>query len=240
MLIDGGGFPTFRGTAVRRMDIGEQVVSPYLWTRGYRKLDIVALTHAHDDHAQGLSAIIRNFNPTEFWSGAIQSDAPILNVAREQGATLWQPRVGMERQFGGATVRVLAPFPDYVAGPTTRNNDSLVLEVTYGRRRFVLTGDVERAVEAQLQPGRADVLKVAHHGSKTSTLSEFLERSRPTFAVVSVGEGNLYNHPHPDVLARLREYHVTTLRTDRAGLTRFRTDGNRLEVETNWLDWRAD
>jgi competence protein ComEC len=240
MLVDGGGFPTFRGTAVRRMDIGEQVVSPYLWTRGFRKLDIVAVTHAHDDHAQGLSAILRNFQPAEFWSGAIPLDAPVLKVAREQGATLWQPRLGMERQFGGATVRILAPSPDYVAGRTARNDDSLVFEVTYGQRRFVLTGDVERAVEAQLQPGRADVLKVAHHGSKTSTLPEFLAVARPTFAVVSVGEGNLYNHPHPDVLARLREYHVTTLRTDRAGLTRFRTDGNRLEIETNWLDWRAD
>jgi competence protein ComEC len=146
MLIDGGGFPTFRGTAVRRMDVGEQVVSPYLWTRGYRKLDIVALTHAHDDHAQGLSAIIRNFRPTEFWSGAIPPDAPALRAAREQGATLWQPRLGMERQFGGATVRVLAPSPDYIGGQTVRNNDSLVLEVTYGRRRFILTGDAERAV----------------------------------------------------------------------------------------------
>jgi competence protein ComEC len=222
------------------MDIGEQVVSPYLWTRGYRKLDIVAVTHAHDDHAQGLPAVIRNFQPTEFWSGAIPPDAPVLKVAQEQGATCWQPRLGMERQFGGATVRVLAPSPDYLGGRTVRNNDSLVLEVTYGRRRFILTGDVERAVEAQLQPRRADVLKIAHHGSKTSTLPEFLDLARPTFAVVSVGEGNLYNHPHPDVLARLREYHVTTLRTDRAGLTCFRTDGNRLEVETNWLDWRAD
>jgi competence protein ComEC len=84
------------------------------------------------------------------------------------------------------------------------------------------------------------VLKIAHHGSKTSTSPALLALSHPTFAVISVGEGNLYNHPHADVVARLREQHVTTLRTDRAGLTRFRTDGNRLEVETNWLDWRLD
>jgi competence protein ComEC len=85
-----------------------------------------------------------------------------------------------------------------------------------------------------------DVLKVAHHGSRTSTLPDLLEATRPFFAVISAGEGNLYNHPHPDVLDRMREYRVQAFRTDRGGLTSFRTDGYRLEVETNGSNWSQD
>ncbi|HYP06925.1 MAG TPA: ComEC/Rec2 family competence protein [Bryobacteraceae bacterium] len=246
MLIDGGGFPTFKGAPpVRRMDIGEQVVSSYLWTRGLRRLDIVALTHGHEDHAQGLAAVLRNFHPAEFWTGAVPASATeLVNQARAQGAGIRELRAGHVQHFGGALVRVLAPAQDYTPGQTARNNDSLVLEISYGRRRFLLTGDAERAVELELVTRemlrRTDVLKLAHHGSKTSTLPDLLAATRPSFAVISAGEGNLYNHPHPDVLARIREYKVKAFRTDRVGLTRFRTDGNRLLVETNGLDWRED
>ena len=85
-----------------------------------------------------------------------------------------------------------------------------------------------------------DVLKVGHHGSKTSTTPDLLSMLHPTFAIVSVGEGNLYGHPHPDVMSRLREAHVQSFRTDRAGLAQFRTDGAKLWIETNRLDWRAE
>jgi len=228
------------------MDIGEQVVSPYLWERGIRHIDVVAMTHAHDDHAQGLPAIIRNFHPAEFWTGATPgpSAASLLSQARRNGARIVQPRAGYVKRFGGAVVTVLAPASDYIASTSAKNNDSLVLEITYGRRRFVLTGDAERGVESNLALGgllkRVDVLKVGHHGSKTSTTPEFLGLLHPTFAVVSVGEGNLYGHPHPDVIARLKEAHVRTFRTDHSGLTQFRTDGNTLEVNTNALGWRVD
>ena len=245
MLVDGGGFPSFRGGSVQRMDIGEQVVSPYLWSRGLRRLDLVALTHAHDDHAQGLGAVLRNFRPSEFWTGAVPNPlAPLVADARARGVEIRQPRSGYVRKFGPATVRVLAPAQGYSPGASARNNDSLVLEITYGERRFLLTGDAERAVELELVNGAAlqhtDVLKVAHHGSKTSTLPELLAITRPSFAVISAGEGNLYNHPHPDVMARMHEYNVQAFRTDRAGLTSFRTNGKKLLVETNGLDWRPD
>ena len=151
MLVDGGGFPTFKGGSVRRMDIGEQVVSPYLWTRGLRRLDIVAMTHAHDDHAQGLSAVIRNFRPSEFWTGAVPAaSSGLLSEARNYGAQLRQPHAGDVRKFGAATVRVLAPAADYIPSASAKNNDSLVLEITYGNRRFLLTGDAEKAVELDL------------------------------------------------------------------------------------------
>jgi competence protein ComEC len=246
MLVDGGGFPSFRGNPVQRIDIGEQVVSPYLWERGLRKLDLVAMTHAHDDHAQGLAAIMRNFSPRELWTGATPrpaSDA-LLREAQSNGVRVKQPKAGYLQRFGDATIRILAPSEDYVPGLTPKNNDSLVLEITYGKRRFVLTGDAERPIEADMAARaileHVDVLKVGHHGSKTSTTPQLLDILRPTFALVSVGSGNLYGHPHPDVMARLHDAHVQSFRTDRAGLTRFRTDGNKLWVDTNGLDWRAE
>lgn len=241
MLLDGGGFPVFKGGSPPRMDIGEQVVSPYLWDRGIRHIDVVAMSHAHDDHAQGLGALIRNFHPSEFWTGVTPGHSAdlLLSLARSNGTRIVQPRAGYSKRFGGATVSVLAPAVDYVGAATAKNNDSLVFEITYGRRRFVFTGDAERAVESALALNGSlkptDVLKVGHHGSKSSSIPEFLAAVRPTFAVISVGEGNLYGHPHPDVISRLSEAHVQTFRTDRAGLTQFRTDGNRLEIGTNTL-----
>jgi competence protein ComEC len=155
-----------------------------------------------------------------------------------------QPRAGYQRRFGGATVRVLAPSVDYENTSKPKNNDSLVLEIAYGRRRFILTGDAERPVEIEMVANASlspvDVLKVGHHGSKTSTTPDLLALLKPKFAVVSVGEGNLYGHPHPDVISRLTDAHVQSFRTDRAGLTQFRTDGQKLWVETNSPNWRTD
>jgi competence protein ComEC len=119
---------------------------------------------------------------------------------------------------------------------TPRNNDSLVLRVAYGERSFILTGDIERQVERELTAGNlvatADVLKIPHHGSKTSSTAPFLDLVHPAFAVISAGFENSYGHPHPDVLGRLAERHTETLRTDTMGLITIRTDGKRIVTET--------
>lgn len=246
MLIDGGGFPVFKGRSAPQMDIGEQVVSPYLWQRGLRHIDIVAMTHAHEDHSQGLHAVVRNFQPVQVWTGAIgnSDNHRLLEEARKAGSQILQPRAGYTLRFGDATVRVLAPSQDYVPASSPKNDDSLVLEIAYGKRRFILTGDAERSVEWRLANDGAlqpvDVLKVGHHGSKTSTTQELLALTKPQFAVISVGDGNLYGHPHRDVLSRLREANTQIFRTDRFGLTSFRTDGNRLVVDTNSLAWQRE
>jgi competence protein ComEC len=116
-----------------------------------------------------------------------------------------------------------------------------VLRVRYGRHSFLLCGDVERAAERRMladnQVSRADVLKVAHHGSKTSSTEEFLDAVRPSFAVISVGPDNSYGHPNREALDRLAAHRAVLFRTDQDGLISIRTDGYRLLLETN--RWRA-
>src|SRR5205085_6806376 len=139
-------------------------------------------------------------------------------------------------RFGGAQIDVLAPGADYVTPEKPKNNDSLVMRLAYGQNSFLLTGDMEQQVEYQISSdGRlahVDVLKVPHHGSKTSSTADFLDVLRPEFAIISDGFENSYGHPHPDVLARLAERNTTVLRTDLDGLVSIRSDGRRLSVVT--------
>jgi competence protein ComEC len=239
MLVDGGGIPTFGHIVRSQLDIGEDVVAPYLWDRGIRRLDIIAISHAHDDHIGGIPALVSDFHPREIWTGATP-DSPTWNVVRERaarvGAKIVPMQAGQQFAFGGGEFDVLAPPPDYIPLDEPKNNDSLVLRLCYGERSFLLTGDVERPIEREMvdmgavRP--ADVLKVAHHGSRTSSTEEFLDAVHPGFAVISAGFENSYGHPHPMIVDRLSEHHATILRTDRDGLITIRTDGKRLYVET--------
>jgi competence protein ComEC len=231
MLIDGGGRLEY-GKLKRRsnLDIGEDVVSSYLWSRGFRHIDVLAVTHAHQDHVGGLSALMENFHPTELWTGANPPPALVEQAVR-QGVRVSERRAAEAFHFSGASVQVLAPALDYVpSGPG--NNDSLVLRVALGSRSFLLTGDLERAEELRLLESgnlrQTDVLKVGHHGSRTSTTQDFLDAVSPSVAVISAGFENTFGHPHPDVMGRLETRHTTILRTDLDGLATVRTDGKRL------------
>jgi competence protein ComEC len=239
MLIDGGGVLSFGRRVKPRLDIGEDVVSPYLWSRSIRKIDIVALTHAHDDHARGLPAVIENFHPSELWTGATPSSeawSAIQDKARAEHVKIVPMCQGRSFEFGGARIEVVSPPPDYVPGDAPKNNDSLALRITYGQRSFLLTGDMEKPMElralAEGAPLRADVLKVGHHGSNTSSIDAFLDAVSPSFAVISDGFENSFRHPHPQVLQRLEAHSTHIFRTDQEGLTTIRTDGRRISVET--------
>ncbi|PWU07453.1 MAG: hypothetical protein C5B51_10005 [Terriglobia bacterium] len=240
MLMDGGGIPSFGHASRTQLDIGEDVVAPYLWNRSIRKIDVIALSHAHEDHIGGLPALVDDFHPAELWTGATPDSASwrlLCAKATSNGVKLVPLSEGRRFAFGGANIVVLAPTAGYVPADTPRNNDSLVLRLTYGRHNLVLAGDVERPIERRMleeqEITRADVLKVAHHGSKTSSTEEFLSMLQPAFALISVGPENSYGHPHPDVVARLREHHAAILRTDQDGLITIRSDGRRLSLETN-------
>jgi competence protein ComEC len=244
LLVDGGGIPAFDPKFKPRLEIGEDVVSPYLWARGVQRLDTIALTHAHDDHARGLLAILENFHPAELWTGTQPANGVWLeleNRARELGVRVVARRAGEQWNWGGAAISVLAPMHDQPRDKVPHNNDSLVLQLSYGAHRFLLTGDIERSVENELVASgalsRIDLLKVAHHGSRTSTTPALLEALRPAFAVVSAGRYNSYRHPHPDVMERLVSGNTRVLRTDQYGAITFESDGKRLYLDT--YRWRG-
>ena len=237
LLIDGGGFGGGPRQAPQEFDIGEEVVSPALWARGIRRLDAVALSHAHSDHMGGLPAILRNFHPAELWVGnnpdvasyrALLAEAAVLHV----GVRAF--RAGDALPFGAVQISVLAPFAGYQPGPEPANNDSLVLRVAYGASSMLLEGDAEQPIEQAMlaEPALAStLLKVGHHGSITSTRPEFLARVSPQWAVISCGLHNRYGHPRGEVLAELQAAHVRTFRTDLNGASCFVLDGKTTVAE---------
>jgi competence protein ComEC len=233
MLIDAGGNV---GPVHSEFDFGEDVVSPYLWARGLQKLDVVVLTHAHGDHIGGLARVVQNFHPRELWVGINpQTDSlhQLYDAAKEDQAPIRKHIAGDEFEWGGAQVRVLAPPAEWQPKSQPKNDDSLVLLISYGKTSALLAGDVEKPMErfvASEMP-RADLLKVAHHGSATSTTPELLAAVQPKVAVISVGYGNQFGHPRHEVLDRLQQAHVRTYRTDLMGAVTFLLDGRSVGVK---------
>jgi len=197
------------------------------------------LSHAHEDHIGGLPALVDDFHPKELWTGATP-DSPTWQTLQKKAAANGVKIVPMHFPrrfaFGGAEIEVLAPPPDYVPTDSPKNNDSLVLRLGYGRNGFLLSGDAERPIEREMlaedEIRRTDVLKVAHHGSRTSTNEDFVSAVAPVFAVISVGLDNSYGLPNRDVIERLRQHHAVVYRTDQDGLITVLSDGYRLHVET--------
>jgi competence protein ComEC len=231
LLVDGGGFGGGPHQAPQEFDIGEEVVSEVLWSRGIRHLDVVALTHAHSDHMGGLPAILRNFHPAELWVGKnplFGAYNTLLDEAASLHVRVRSFRAGDALTLGTTQIAVLAPFASYQPGPEPTNNDSLVLHMTYGATSVMLEGDAESPIEDAMlaEPGlQSTLLKVGHHGSHTSTRPEFLARVAPQWAVISCGLRNRYGHPSQEVLEELQAAHVRTFRTDIHGITCFRLDG---------------
>ena len=231
MLIDGGGpIGPYRG----EFDYGEDVVSPYLWSRGLDRVDVIVLTHAHGDHISGLPRVIQNFQPHELWLGT-NPETPALNrlykVAELNHVEVRHYKSGDTFSWAGTHIRMLSPPPDWQPKPQPKNDDSLTFLISYGHTTALLAGDLEKKMEkfiAEESP-QADLLKIAHHGSATSTTPELLDAAQPRFAVISVGAHNNFGHPRQVVLERLQEAHVSTWRTDMLGTITFLLDGTNVE-----------
>jgi competence protein ComEC len=249
LLIDGGGRPNIDWNRSDDTEpaferdtgsIGERVVSEFLWSRGLDRVDYILPTHADADHIDGLNDVARNFKVR----GAIVARSPVDDseysryaaTMKEAGVPIEKVGAGDVLRFGQVTAEVLWPPASTEANAPYRNNDGLVLRVRYGEKSFLFMADVEKETEtALLKSGvelRTDVIKVAHHGSRTSSIQPFVFAAHPQIAIVSVGRTSIFGHPHKEVVERWRAIGAQVMTTGEKGTISVTTDGKNLTVST--------
>jgi competence protein ComEC len=253
LLIDGGGRPSFSRRAGEIVDdvgepferdvrsIGEAVVSEYLWWRGLDHVDYILATHADADHIDGLNDIARNFKVrAAFVARTPHADSEYARFAetmQAEGVSMHILGRGDSLRFGPVVADVLWPTRSDNADAPSNNDDSIVLRLRFNERTFLLTGDIESRAETTLVATRddlrSDVVKVAHHGSKTSSTQEFVTATRPSLAVISVGLTSPFGHPRPEIVERWRASGAQVMTTGEHGTITITTDGHDLKAVTS-------
>jgi competence protein ComEC len=264
LLIDGGGRPSFRGRNANSVNdpgaasadeeseqpferdtrsIGEAVVSEYLWGRGLDRVDYVMATHADADHMDGLSDVARNFQVRAAFVARTPGNDPeyakFAETLRARQIPVSVLAAGDVLHFGGVTATALWPPPVADNNAPSRNNDSIVLRLQFGARTILMTGDVEKEGEAAILGGNnnlsSDVVKVPHHGSKTSSTEAFVTATHSPhsqLAIISVGLTSMFGHPTKEVVDRWRASGAEVMTTGKRGTITIFTDGEDLRVET--------
>jgi len=245
MLIDGGGKVNYDAKAddaepVERdvRGIGEAVVSEVLWAKGLSKIDMIVATHADTDHIQGLTDVVRNFSIGTAIFGRMPREDPdfaeLSDVLGRRGIRSEVVSRGDRLRFGDVTVEVLYPLASSDPEAVSDNDHSIVLRMVYGSRSFLFTGDIERSAEAELTSLggtlAADLVKVPHHGSRTSSTQALIEAIRPKYAVISVGRRSPHGHPHLDVVERWTKSGANVLTTGERGMITVSTNGRDMEI----------
>jgi competence protein ComEC len=235
------------GPAWRGGDAGRSTVLPYILRRG-GALEAFVLSHPHTDHVGGAASVLAAMRPHTYWDAAFAggSDAYSLSLAaaKKQGVEWHRVHPGDSVLIDGVILKFLAPDSAWTIGLKDPNLASTIAVARFGLVRFLLVGDAERAEEDWLlgqhrDELRADVLKVGHHGSSTSSSDAFLTAVHPDVAIISVGAGNKYGHPSADVLRALSRIGAEVLRTDETGTVIVRTDGVRIEIEAGGDRWQV-
>ncbi|MEK6742212.1 MAG: DNA internalization-related competence protein ComEC/Rec2 [Nitrospirota bacterium] len=238
ILIDGGG------TRDNRFDIGRAVLAPYLWNRGIRTIDLVVLSHPHPDHMNGLLAVLHGFSVREVWGSGLDASLPgyaeFQRLIKDRGIPFRTVSAGDEAKIGDARLAVLHPGPAFDHGKTkayaAENDRSLVIRMHTPGRTSLFTGDIHASGETILLRNvsdlASDLVKVPHHGSRTSSTRAFIAAVRPKLAVFTVGDGNVYRHPSEEVVERYRSAGSRVFRTDRQGAVMVRDPASGQEVLT--------
>lgn len=245
MLVDGGGrhlrFPDEKDGEDFQPDtssIGERVVSPVLWRKGYSRIDYLGATHADIDHTGGLLDVANNFAVGKAFFGRMPTDDPELNellrVLQERSIPTETLLRGRVLEIGGVRIEILYPNGD--AAGLSDNDHSLVMRLVFGNRKILLTGDIEKSAEQELLASgtqlSADVVKVAHHGSHTSSTAEFIAATKAAWAIISVGQHSQFGHPHKEVLEAWEKSGAAVITTGEYGMISIVTDGRELEVSS--------
>jgi competence protein ComEC len=252
LLVDGGGRANFNKFYVQRdgeevelfepdvQNIGETVVSNFLWERGYDKVDYLLATHADTDHIQGLSDVARNFkiNSAIVARTPLQDEdfAAFYQMLEKKNIGLVKVGQGDVLSFGDVRIEVLSPIKVENPNANWDNNQSIVLRIIYGETNFLLTGDIEKEGEKELleisEMLQANVVKVAHHGSKTSSTQSFIEATKAKLAVISVGKYSPFGHPHEEVVERWQNSGAKIMTTGEKGTVTISSDGKTISVKT--------